>query len=191
MSFFPAYLNLTDKKVLLVGGGAIALEKLEKLIVFTQDITVISQAFSEAFLQFAALHALELHQQSYRTGDIEGYDVVIIATNTIELHRLIYEESRKSRILVNSVDDIAYCDFIFPSFIKKGDLTISISTSGTSPALARQLRLYLEQLIPDSIESFLQKMKQLRQTLPKGKERMVMFEKEAEEFIKKYFNQTP
>lgn len=191
MSFFPAYLNLTDKKVLLVGGGAIALEKLEKLIVFTQNITVISQAFSEAFLQFAVLHALELHQESYHPGDIEGFDVVIVATNSIELHRLIYEESRKSRILVNSVDDIAYCDFIFPSFIKKGDLTISISTGGTSPALARQLRLYLEQLIPDSIESFLQKMKQLRQTLPKGKERMVRFEKEAEEFIKKYFNQTP
>ena len=187
MSFFPAYFNLKDKKILLIGGGFIALEKLEKLVDFTKDITVITQEASADFLEFATQHSIAIEKRSYIEGDINSFDIVIVATNTVTLHKAIYQESRSSRILVNSVDDTAYCDFIFPSYIKKGDLTISISTSGASPALAKRLRAYIEKLIPPNIESFLQEMRELRKSMPKGKERMQFFEEKTDRFIKKYF----
>ena len=189
MSFFPAYFNLNHKKILLVGGGYIALEKLEKLVDFTEDITVIAKEFSEAFTSFAKKHNIEMQERFYVEGDIDGFDVVIVATDTVTLHKAIFEESRTSRILVNSVDDTAYCDFIFPSYVKRGDLTVSISTSGASPALAKRLRSYVEKLIPSSMESFLIEMKNLRKTMPKGKERMKFFEEKSDKFMAENFKQ--
>ena len=187
MSFFPAYFNLENKKFLLVGAGVIALEKLEKLVDFTTNITVISKDVSEEFLTFANEHHVDVKQRTYKKGDILAYDIVIVATNTIKLHQEIFEESRTTRILVNSVDDTKYCDFIFPSYIKRGDLTVSISTSGASPALAKRLRAYIEKLIPNNIDAFLVEMKDLRKIMPKGKERMKFFEEKTDKFISKYF----
>ena len=187
MSFFPAYFNLNHKKILLVGGGYIALEKLEKLVDFTKDISVISKEFSADFSSFAKEHNIEMQERLYVEGDIDGFDIVIVATDTVHLHRAIFEESRSSRILVNSVDDTAYCDFIFPSYVKRGDLTISISTSGASPALAKRLRAYMEKLIPSSMENFLLEMKKLRKTMPKGKERMKFFEEKTDKYMLENF----
>ena len=187
MSFFPSYLNLNSKKILLIGGGYIALEKLEKLIDFTTNITVISKEISPDFLEFANRYNIVIEQRSYQKGDIDGFDVVVVATDTIDLHKEIYKESRNSRVLVNSVDDTAYCDFIFPSYIKKGDLTISISTSGASPAMAKRVRLYIEKLIPSNISEFLKEMRNLRKTMPKGKERMKFFEDKSDKYMEDNF----
>jgi len=187
VSFFPAYLSLDQRKILLVGGGAIALEKLEKLVEFSTEISIIATHVSEEFLALAQQHQLTLEQRAYVRGDINGFDMVIVATDTVELHRAIYEESRSTRVLVNSVDDTAYCDFIFPSYVKRGDLTIAISTGGASPAMAKRLRLYLERLIPPQLEEFLHEMRALRQRLPKGRERMRYFEAKSDAFMKNYF----
>jgi len=187
VSFFPSYLNLDNKKILLVGGGNIALEKLEKLVDFTKEIQVISKELSDEFIQFANKYNISIVKKAYEKGDIKGFDIVVVATNQVALHKEIYNESRDSRVLVNSVDDTAYCDFIFPSYIKKGDLTISISTSGASPAMAKKIRIYIENLIPSNIEEFLKEMKKLRKTLPKGKERMKLFEEKSSNFMAKYF----
>lgn len=189
MSFFPAYFNLKNRKVLLVGGGKIALEKLEKLLDFTQEIDVIAKEFSHDFMLLAEEKKLSMQKRAYEKGDILAYDIVIVATDTDILHKSIYQESRRSRVLVNSVDNSAYCDFIFPSYIKKGDLTISVSTAGASPAMAKRLRIYIEKLIPPSLESFLKELKKLRKTMPKGRERMRFFEEKSDAFMKKNFKQ--
>ncbi len=187
MSFFPLYMDMNNRKVLLVGGGTIATEKLEKLLDFTKDITIITKDISLEMATIIKDHCLTLYQRAYQQGDIGGFDMVIVATDTIELHGAIYEESRGSRVLVNSVDDTAYCDFIFPSYIKRGDLTLSFSTSGASPAFAKQIRRYFEERIPESVDEFLQEMKRLRDELPKGKERMRKFEGMVREYIEKSF----
>jgi len=187
VSYFPSYLQLDDKRVLLVGGGAIALEKLEKLVDFTDNIEVITKDSTDEFDSFASTHSIPVEYRVYSSGDIDGYDIVIVATDTQEIHREIYEESRSSRILVNSVDNTKYCDFIFPSYIKRGDLTISVSTSGSSPAMAKRLRRYIEELIPSNIASFLSEMRELRTTIPKGKERMRYFEEKSDRFMQKNF----
>ncbi len=187
MSYFPAYINLKDKKILLVGGGNIATEKLEKLLDFTTDITVLSIDFTPTIAEIINSNNLSILKKEYQEGDIKGYDIVVVATDTIHLHKEIFQESRDTRILVNSVDDTQYCDFIFPSYIKRGDLTISFSTSGASPAFAKHIRRYFEDLIPDNTSEFLKKMKDLRTVLPKGKERMKKFDEMAKKFIETNF----
>jgi len=178
---------MQNLKVLVVGGGYIATEKLEKLVDFTKEITVIALRVEDEAQSLIGENDLTLHQRAYNTGDIQGFDIVIVATDTVELHKEIYEESRGRRILVNSVDNTDYCDFIFPSYVQKGDLTIAFSTGGSSPAFAKQIRRHFEKIIPDSVGEFLQKMKSLRSEMPKGKERMKYFDELVETYFKKNF----
>lgn len=187
MSFFPMYMDMKELKVLVVGGGTIATEKLEKLIDFTKEITVIALRVEEEAKKLIDENTLMLHKRAYEVGDIKGFDIVIVATDTVLLHKEIYEESRGSRVLVNSVDNTDYCDFIFPSYIQKGDLTIAFSTGGASPAFAKQIRRHFEKIIPDSVGEFLQKMKSLRSEIPKGKERMKYFDTLVEKYFKENF----
>ena len=177
------FMDMENLKVLVVGGGNIATEKLEKLLDFTKEITVIASEVSIEANTLIKEHCLTLYQRAYREGDIQGFDIVIVATDTVDLHKAIYEESRGSRILVNSVDNTEYCDFIFPSYVKKDDLTIAFSTGGASPAFAKHIRRHFEKIIPDSVGVFLEKMKALRSTMPKGPERMKYFD----EMVQKYF----
>jgi len=187
MSFFPIYMDMQHLKVLVVGGGVIATEKLEKLLDFTKEITVIASDVSMEANRLIKDQCLTLYQRPYREGDIHGFDIVIVATDTVDLHQSIYEESRGSRILVNSVDNTDYCDFIFPSYVKKDDLTIAFSTGGASPAFAKYIRRHFEKIIPDSVGAFLQKMKTLRSTMPKGKERMQYFDTLVEAYFRENF----
>jgi len=187
MAYFPMYMDMTNLKILVVGGGYIATEKLEKLVDFTRDITVIALEAEDEAQNIIDEYALKLQQRAYEVGDIEGFDIVIVATDTVELHKAIYEESRGSRVLVNSVDNTDYCDFIFPSYIKKDELTIAFSTGGTSPAFAKHIRRHFEKIIPDSVGEFLQKMKSLRSQMPKGKERMKYFDNLVETYFKDNF----
>jgi len=187
MSFFPMFMDMENLKVLVVGGGNIATEKLEKLLDFTKEITVIASEVSIEANTLIKEHCLTLYQRAYREGDIQGFDIVIVATDTVDLHKAIYEESRGSRILVNSVDNTEYCDFIFPSYVKKDDLTIAFSTGGASPAFAKHIRRHFEKIIPDSVGVFLEKMKALRSTMPKGPERMKYFDEMVEKYFKENF----
>ena len=186
MSYFPAFIKLDDKKVVLVGAGNIALEKLEKLIIFTKDIIVISVDFSEEILQLIEKENLSYEKRSYKRGDIKDASIVVVAVDDLELQKNIFNESQVYKCLCNSVDSVEYCDFIFPSFIKKDDLTVAVSTSGASPAFAKHFRRYLETIIPSGISEFLQEMKSLRSSLPKGKSRMKLLDEKAKNYIKKW-----
>lgn len=184
MSYFPAFIKLDNKKILIVGGGNIALEKLERLLDFTKDISVVASEISQDMSNVISNENLHFEKRPYIKGDIKEYAVVIVAVDDIPLQAEIFEESKQYNCLCNSVDSVDYCDFIFPSYVKKDDLTIAISTSGSSPALAKHLRIYLQNLVPSGISKFLKEMKELRSTLPKGKERMKMLDKKAAEYLK-------
>ena len=184
MSYFPAFLKLDNKKILLVGGGYIAHEKLEHLLDFTKDIKIIALDLSDEMLDAIKKENLKFEKRAYKKGDIKDFAIVIVAVDDISLQAEIFQESKSYNCLCNSVDSVDYCDFIFPSYVKKDDLTIAISTSGASPAVAKHLRRYLQNLIPTGISDFLKEMKQLRNTLPKGKQRMKMLDKKAENYIK-------
>ncbi|MCH9812980.1 MAG: bifunctional precorrin-2 dehydrogenase/sirohydrochlorin ferrochelatase [Epsilonproteobacteria bacterium] len=183
MAYFPAFLKLDHLKILIVGGGNIATEKLIHMLEFTTNISVISPKLSDTMLQHIAQNNLTYTNRVYQTGDIDGFGIVIVAVDDVTVQKEIYEEAQGKNILCNAVDSVAYCDFIFPSYIKKGDLTMAISTSGSSPAVAKQLRRFLEKVIPDSIGEFLQEMKTFRKTMPKGKDRMKFLEQKAKNYF--------
>jgi precorrin-2 dehydrogenase/sirohydrochlorin ferrochelatase len=186
MSYFPAFIKLDKKKILIVGGGYIAYEKLDHLLDFTTDISVIALELSDDMSRRIEQEKLSFEKREYIAGDIKEFDIVVVAVDDISLQADIFKESKEYNCLCNSVDSVDYCDFIFPSYLKKDDLTIAISTSGASPAMAKHLRIYLQNLIPDGIADFLKEMKQLRKTLPKGKQRMKMLDEKAKNYIKNW-----
>ncbi|WP_457744252.1 precorrin-2 dehydrogenase/sirohydrochlorin ferrochelatase family protein [Sulfurimonas sp.] len=183
MGYFPAFLKLDNKKILLVGGGNVAYEKLIHLLDFSKNIDILSKNFSDEMRYKIDEMNLKYEQRTYLKGDISEYAIVVIAIDDITLQSEIFEESKNYKCLCNAVDSVDYCDFIFPSYIKEGALTIAVSTSGTSPAMAKHLRRYLQNLIPQNINDFLQEMKELRKSLPKGKKRMKMLDEKAKRYI--------
>jgi precorrin-2 dehydrogenase/sirohydrochlorin ferrochelatase len=186
MTYLPIFFSLENKKVLLVGAGNVASKRLEKLLDFTTNITIISDKISDDILEKVSKNNLDLINRRDQEGDIRGFDIVIVATDNIKLQEDIYFESRKENILYNCVDLQEYCDFIFPSYIKDGDLTIAISTNGSSPAFTKKFKEYLKKIIPNDIAKFLDEMKNLRQSMPKGKERMNYLEEKTKEYLEKW-----
>jgi precorrin-2 dehydrogenase/sirohydrochlorin ferrochelatase len=190
MSLLPVVLNTENKKILIIGGGNIATEKTKKVLNFTKNITIISPEISNELKNIVERENLKYIKRTYKEGDLNKFDIVINCVDDLNFQKYVYEKAKKEKILCNSVDCIEYSDFIFPSVVKKGDFILSISTSGNSPALAKYLRIFFENFIPDEIEKFLEDMNKLRKQLPKGKERQDLFKKKAKEFIKNHLGKS-
>lgn len=185
MSFLPISLNLENKKILFVGGGKITVQKVIKLLDFSKDITVISKDIDKRLDSYD----LNLIKKEYEKGDIKGFDIVVVTANNLELQKEIYEETREEKILYSCADILEYCDFTLSSILKKDDLSISISTNGVSPAFAKELKNYLDKIIPNSVGEFLIQMKEYRKSLPKGSLRMEFLGKKSSEYIKGWKNE--
>ena len=183
MSYFPVFIKFDKKKILIVGGGNIALRKLKYILEFTKNITLISSEYSKEIKELIKSESLSFKEANYNTGDAKSFDIVIAAVDSIKLQESIYKETREYKCLYSCVDIQEYCDFIFPAYIKKGDLTIAISTAGSSPSMSKYLKSWLNNIIPNSIESFLNQMRNYRDTMPKGKKRMEFLDKKAKDYI--------
>lgn len=184
-NYFPAFIKLDNKKILLVGGGNIAYDKLVHLLDFSHDIEIIAPFICERMLVLADEKGIKYQKRLYKRGDIKECSLVIVAVDDLAIQKEIFIESQEYKCLCNSVDSVEYCDFIFPSYIKEENLTIAISTSGASPAFAKHFKTYLKEKIPQNIGAFLTEMKELRFSVPKGVERMKMLDKKARDFIEK------
>lgn len=140
MNFMPIMLNLSGKRVVIIGGGHIALRKTKSFLQYCNDITVISSEFSDEFsgLEVEKIR-VELGNTSQLDSLVKDEDVVVIATDNHVLNDEIAEYCDKRQILYNSVDD-AKSPFIFPATFEENGLIISVSTSGKSPSLTRFLR---------------------------------------------------
>ncbi len=186
MSYFPVFIKFDKKKILIIGGGNIALRKLKYLLEFTNNITLISSEYTKEVKELIQSKSLSFKEANYNTGDVKGFDIVIAAVDNIQVQKSIYNETREFNCLYSCVDIQEYCDFIFPAYIKKGDLTIAISTSGSSPSMSKYLKSWLNNIIPDSIGSFLKQMRVYRDTMPKGKKRMEFLDKKAKDYINNF-----
>lgn len=146
--YYPAFLDLVRKHVVVVGGGTIATQKVRGLLPCGADPIVVVAPKVSALIQEQAEQArLRWESRPYRHGDLEGADLAFAATNDRSLNAEVAREARERSVPVLAVDDIPYCDFIAPAVVKRGQLTVAISTSGRSPALASHTRRKLERVI--------------------------------------------
>jgi len=152
MKYFPFFLQLDQLPCLIVGGGSVAERKLDLLIKAKADITVISLEFSDYILDLAKTHNIRCLKEEYSIKILEKnkYNFVISATNDVSLNERVAKDCKKYNIIVNVVDQPEICDFIFPSILERGDITVAVSTGGASPVLARVLRTKLETMVPGS-----------------------------------------
>ena len=149
MDLFPIFLKLTARPCLVIGAGNLAQSKIESLRAAHAKITVIAPEASPTIHDLAASGELTLHQREYRPGDVApGTFLVVTATNRPEVNRAVYHEAVAANVLCNAVDDPPFCDFYFPSVVRRGDLQIAISTAGASPALAQRLRREINDQLP-------------------------------------------
>jgi len=144
MAFYPIALELAGKPCVVVGGGRVAERKVSGLLSCSAQVTVISPELTARLLQQHNDGILRWLGREYRTGDLEHAFLVIAATDDKETQRLVYEEAAAHSLLLNVADVPQRCNFILPATVRQGDLVISISTAGKSPALARKLRMELE-----------------------------------------------
>ena len=137
MAYFPFFVDISDKKILIVGGGKVALRKAEKLLSFGADVAAVSPVFCK---EFAALEGVMLNCREFTDSDIDGAFAVIAATDDRALNAHIYRLCSGRNILVNTVDDPENCGFYFPALVQSGSVTVGISTGGTSPIFARYVK---------------------------------------------------
>lgn len=152
MKYYPVFLNLQDRKAVIIGGGKVAGRKALALIKAGACVTVVSPDLTEQLIQLREKKLIKHIPRLYRKKDISRAFVVIAATDSSEINSRI---SRDAGGLVNVVDDPPLCNFIAPSVIQRGPFTLAISTSGASPALAKTIRKELEKLYGPEIGGFL------------------------------------
>jgi precorrin-2 dehydrogenase/sirohydrochlorin ferrochelatase len=143
--YYPVFLEIHGKRCVVVGGGNVALRKVKMLLDCGATVTVVSPTFLPEFDSLTGNKAICLIHRGYRSGDLKEAAMVIAATDEKDVNEKVGTEARKTGILVNVVDDPTHSDFIVPSFFRRGDLTLAISTMGKSPALAKKIRTKLEQ----------------------------------------------
>ncbi|MSQ07176.1 MAG: bifunctional precorrin-2 dehydrogenase/sirohydrochlorin ferrochelatase [Dehalococcoidia bacterium] len=144
-SYYPVYLNLAGKRCVILGGGMVAEGKVSALLDAGVQLTVISPQASRGIQAAARRGDLEWQQRVYQPGDLQGAALVIAATNVWSVNQEICQEAEGLGILLNVADDPDLCNFIAPALVKRGAVTLAISTGGASPALARKLRETLSQ----------------------------------------------
>lgn len=142
--FYPVYLNLQNQPCLVVGGGQVAERKVGSLLRCGANVTLISPKVTKQIQQWVEQGKITLFKRKYQKGDADNYFLVIGATNVEEVNHSIAEDSLFRKTLVNIVDDPQKCNFIIPAVVQQGSLSISISTGGKSPSLARKIRKKLE-----------------------------------------------
>ena len=147
--FYPAYINLQDRKCLVIGGGTVAERKVVAMLISGGDVTVISPDATALVAFLADIGTIRWHKRQVKVGDTTGYFLVCAATDFTNINTAVFTEAReKNKIrLVNVVDVIPQCTFAAASVVTDGELMLSISTSGKSPATSRRIREYFEKVL--------------------------------------------
>lgn len=154
---YPIILDMRDQPAIVIGGDPIAAEKAHNLSQAGAQVTVLSPSFCQALHDLEHHHAVTLRAKSYEHGDLAGaFIVVAVTTYDPELSEAIWHEAQEHRQLINVVDVPSRCNFILPSILRRGKLTISVSTGGTCPGLAKRIRQSLEDLFPSAYTAYFQ-----------------------------------
>jgi len=166
-NLYPVFLKLNNLKVLIVGGGFVAEEKLTFLLKSSPDahITMVSPMFREGTLDLAKKGDVTLIRDVYSKKYLKGNHLVIATTNVPEVNIKIYKHCRKKGVLVNVADNPPFCDFYMGGIVTKGNVKVAISTNGKSPTTAKRLRQFFEDMIPENVDDLVKNLNEYRKTI--------------------------
>ncbi len=150
MGLFPLFVDLEGRPCVVLGGGAIALRKVEGLLAAGAVVTVVSPALAAGLAALAAEGRVAHVARAYAEGDLAGAALAFAATDDGAVNAAGAREGRARGVWVNAADDPAHCDAILPAVVRRGALTVAVSTGGASPALARAVRERIEAALPDA-----------------------------------------
>ena len=165
MAYFPFFVELSGQSGLIVGGGTVALRKAGKLLPYGPKLTVVAP---EILPQLAALPGVQLLARPFQPQDLDGQSFVIAAADDPAVNRLVASLARERGIPVNAADSKEDSTFLFPALVRRGELSVGISTSGASPTAAVWLKDQVEALLPQHLEEILLSLEQLRPQLTQG-----------------------
>ena len=153
MKYYPIFLDMKDRKVLVVGGGFVALQKIKTLLDSGAIIKVVTK---ELIAEKIKELPVSLEIREYNENDMIGVSVVIAATNSHEVNTEIFEHAKKYNVLLNAVDDKENCDFILGAIANKGNITVTVSTAGKSPIVAKKIRDKVNEMLNINYENLLE-----------------------------------
>ena len=176
MSLYPINLDLNGKKCVVIGGGKVALRKVKTLLKAEAQVTVIAPSLTASLIELAKAEAIFYKSKEYMYGDLAGFFLAVCATDSSFVNAAAAKEAKEKHVLVNVVDQSVPSDFMVPAQVSRGDLLLTVSTGGKSPALARQLRLELEKEYGDTYGTLLDIIEKVRLEL-----KMVLGDSKARE----------
>ncbi len=171
----PIFVKLDGRPCLVVGAGAIGLQKVRSLLECGANVTVVAPEARDEIRHLAEQCIVTWHKRDYTADDIREQQLVIAATDNTEVNHAVYADAVAAGVLANAVDDPPFCDFYFGSVVRRGPLQIGISTAGESPAFAQRLREQLELLLDEGTGPWLERLGALRREVlarhPAGQKR--------------------
>jgi len=165
MNLFPIFLKLAGRRCLVVGGGDVGEGKIAGLLEAGAELTVVAPEVTEKVKEWASAATIVWLARNFSPADLEGACLVVAATSRPEVNELVFREATRRGVLCNVVDDPERCDFYYPAVLRRGRLQIAISTSGSSPALARRLRQELEHQFSEYYGAWLEELAETRRRL--------------------------
>ena len=165
MRYYPVFLDIAGKPVIVIGGGKIAHQKMENLLKAGANVTVVSPELNAEMADLLDGGRFRHIKREYQPGDLEGHVIAFVATDDRSANATVAQEGKQRRVWVNAVDDTPNCDFIMPGIAQQGDLIVAISTSGTSPAMARKMREEIEAFLTEDFALMLQLAAEVRAEL--------------------------
>ncbi len=165
MAKYPIFLELGGRRVVLVGGGAVAVRKAGSLLDARARLVVVAHKPSDAITTLCTHHGAELIRSRYSKQYIAGAVLVIAATNDRKVNEQVYQDCQALEILCNVVDEPSLCDFFMPAVVRRGDLQIAIGTEGYCPAYAGHLRKKLETMFTEEDGRFLAELERVRKDI--------------------------
>ena len=164
---YPVFLKAHEMEFLIVGGGYVALEKMEFLFKSSPlaNVTVVAPFIREETLNFIKDKPVKVIKRKFCLEDLHRKKIVIATTDVPKVNKKVQEACNRRQILVNVADTPELCDFYMGGIVTKGNLKIGISTNGKSPTLAKRLRQFLEGLLPEEIDELLDTLRSYRETL--------------------------
>ncbi len=167
-TMFPIFLKMDQIQTLVVGGGNVALEKASAILRNSPEanLTLVAPFFRPETLEYLQdFPQVRIIERGFQASDLVGLDLIICATDSPALHAEIKTLAAAQHLLCNVADTPPLCDFYLGSIVQKGDLKIAISTNGKSPTLAKRIRAFLEDVIPEDIQTSLDQLEAARKTL--------------------------